>query len=126
MRRLRGGCRDEAGAATVFALAALALVLVVGLAGSVVGGVVLAHRRAGAAADLAALAAAQGAQAGRDPCAQADRVAAANGANLTGCSVDGWDATVEVRVSGPRVFGRSATLPARARAGPGWPSGSPR
>lgn len=78
------------------------------------GQVVATRHRAGAAADLAALAAADQALLGRDEaCAAARRVAVAQGAGLVRCELDGVvaDLTVEVR-SGP------FTPRKRARAGP--------
>lgn len=110
--------RSERGAATVFAIAALGLLLVIGLAGVVTGSAVLAHRQAGSAADLAALAAAQAAQAGRPPCPEARRIARANRAELTRCTAQGWVVDVEVWVAGPMIAGAVLRLPARARAGP--------
>lgn len=110
--------RSDDGAATVFGLALVALLVTVGLAGAVVAGAVLAHRRAQSAADLAALAAAQAAQGAGDPCAAAARVARRNHAVLGSCTMDGWAALVRVHVDGPRIVGVSMSLPARARAGP--------
>lgn len=115
MRAHRHG--DE-GAATVVGLALIALLILVGVATAAVGGAVLAHRRAEAAADLAALAAAQALQGRGDPCREAARIAQANDAQLRACTVDGWTASVEVAVSGPRLIGLGLSLPARSRAGP--------
>ncbi|CAN5313714.1 hypothetical protein BH09ACT11_BH09ACT11_11540 [soil metagenome] len=71
-----------------------------------------AHRRAGAAADLAALAGALD-----HDCSAAARIAQANGAQLTSCVLAGGEVTVEVSVAGPTLFGHTARLDARARAG---------
>ncbi|MFB9765365.1 Rv3654c family TadE-like protein [Nocardioides kongjuensis] len=115
---------SQRGAATVLAVAAAVVLLLVGAATGVVGAIVVAHRRAQAAADLAALAGATslaGAGAGhpgRDPCAAAAEVATANGASLVTCVVEGSDVVVEVRVSGPRWLGQDRDLAAAARAGP--------
>jgi hypothetical protein len=46
-------------------------------------------------------------------------VAAANGARLESCAVVGREATVQVRVTGPRWLGQTGDLSAEARAGPG-------
>jgi secretion/DNA translocation related TadE-like protein len=117
-----GRHRHDDGVATVAGIALIAVLILVGVATAVVGGAVLAHRRAQAAADLAALAAAQALQGQGGPCRQAARIAHANGAELRACTIDGWIASVEVVVSGPRLIGRGLSLPARSRAGPS-PSG---
>ena len=59
--------RSERGSATVLALAALCVLVVVLVAGLALGSAVVATHRARAAADLAALAAAQALQRGVDP-----------------------------------------------------------
>ncbi|WP_192627836.1 Rv3654c family TadE-like protein [Microbacterium sp. OAE522] len=101
------------------ALAAGVLVVVgalsMGLAA--VGGAAVTAQRAAGAADAAALAAADAASgaiaASDDPCALAARVAAASGASLTGCVLEGFVATVEVEAA---YAGLAAV--SRARAGP--------
>ncbi|MGN6252373.1 MAG: Rv3654c family TadE-like protein [Marmoricola sp.] len=113
----------EAGAATVFALALLALLVVVALACAVAVAALAGHRHAEAAADLAALAAAQALQRADDACGAAAQVATANGARLDDCALEGTDVVVEVHVLLPgvgRLLGPGAVpaLPARARAGP--------
>ncbi|MFB7424687.1 Rv3654c family TadE-like protein [Streptomyces hydrogenans] len=79
------------------------------------GQAVAARHRAGGAADLAALAAADRALWGEaEACAAAGRVAAAQGAELVRCGVAGAEAEVTARVV------RGAWAPTvRARAGPG-------
>lgn len=115
------------GAATVLAVAMAGVLLLVGAATGVVGAIVVAHRRAQAAADLAALAGATAlaggrtGHPGRDPCPAAAEVAEANGAVLATCLVDGADVVVGVRVSGPRWLGQDRDLSASARAGPEGP-----
>lgn len=96
------------------------LLLLVGAAAGVVGAIVAAHRTAQSAADLAALAgaAALADHAGRDPCATAGEVAAANEAVLGSCTVKDAGVAVEVVVRGPRWLGQDQDLTARARAGP--------
>lgn len=86
---------------------------------SAVGGLVTAQRRAQAAADLAALAAAGALPAGGDGCAEATRIAAANSASLDSCSVTGQNAWVQVSVPGPQWPGWRVRVDAEARAGPG-------
>lgn len=112
----------EAGSATVLVVGAAAAVTVVLSGVLVVVGVVRDVHRAGAAADLAALAAAGPSLTGAGTdCAAAAAVARANGAELTGCQPahDG-SVVVQVRV----VLGPASGwgwLPdgvvARARAG---------
>jgi secretion/DNA translocation related TadE-like protein len=110
--------RDERGGATVFAVACLSVLLLVGAALGVVAAMVAAHRTAQAAADLAALSGAAELGRGRDPCVAAAVAATANGASVTGCSVSGRDVVVEVEVAGPHWLGQVADLEAAARAGP--------
>ncbi|MDQ6525156.1 flp pilus-assembly TadE/G-like family protein [Nocardioides sp. LHD-245] len=115
--------RDQRGAATVLTLAMVGVLLLVGAAAGVVGAIVVAQRRAQAAADLAALAAAtslagRADHPGRDPCASAAEVAGDNGAELDSCRVEGRDVVVAVRVGGPRWLGQDQDLVAAARAGP--------
>jgi secretion/DNA translocation related TadE-like protein len=112
----------------VVALVLVAVLVTVTLAGVTVGALLVGQRRAAAAADLAALAAAQAVrpwpgQAGGDPCGVAGALARANGARLTGCRVRGTEVGVEVAVTVAGPFGRSWTAPGRARAGPSEPSG---
>lgn len=110
--------RPERGAATVLAVSFLGVLLLVGSALAVVAGLVVAHRTAQSAADLAALAGAAAIVDGADPCPPAARLAAHNGARLVGCSVTSREVTVEVTVPGPRWLGQSHDLTAQARAGP--------
>jgi secretion/DNA translocation related TadE-like protein len=108
----------EGGAASLFAVACLSVLVLVGSALGVVAAMVHAHRVAQSAADLAALAAAAEAAEGGDACAAAGRIAAANGAGLDACQVTGGDVEVVVMVDGPRWLGQSGDLVAEARAGP--------
>ena len=110
---------DERGAVTVFAVACLAVLLLVGSALGVVAAMVRAHRAAQSAADLGALAAASALARGRDPCGPAAAIAEANGAELLSCEIHGQDALVTVEVAGPRWLGQTGDLSAQARAGPG-------
>ncbi|GAA3820604.1 hypothetical protein GCM10022242_22850 [Nocardioides panacisoli] len=110
--------RDERGGATVFTISCIGLLLLLGAALSVVAAMVAAHREAQAAADLAALAAASAIADGGDPCGEGAAVAAANGARLTSCSIEGTDAVIEVVVTGPRWLGQTGDLTGQARAGP--------
>ncbi|MBM7517230.1 Rv3654c family TadE-like protein [Nocardioides nitrophenolicus] len=115
---------SQRGAATVLTVAMAGVLLLTGAAAGVVGALVVAHRRAQAAADLAALASATSLATGGataaspGPCAAAVDIARANGARLVSCWVDDLDVTVEVRVPGPRWLGQTHDLSATARAGP--------
>lgn len=97
------------------AVAVIGVVVALMLAGIMLAGALAARQRVIGAADAAALAAADaasGAVAG-SPCALAQRVAAANGARLAACSIDGLVASVT-------VSWRVGLLPisARSTAGP--------
>ncbi|MFH8621410.1 Rv3654c family TadE-like protein [Streptomyces vietnamensis] len=132
-RARRGG---DCGAATVWAaFAACALCVVFGVV-LALGQAVAARHRAGGAADLAALAAADRALWGEaEACAAASRVAAAQGAELARCAVRDGIAEVAARVVRgpyrPEVRSRAgppgrAPLPERAPGtAPGPPSGVP-
>ena len=109
----------EAGAATVLVVAMAGVLMFVLIGLSAVGGLVTAQRRAQAAADLTALAAAAALPGGSDGCAEAARIATANDATLDDCSVTGQDAWVAVSVPGPEWPGRRVRVGAEARAGPG-------
>ncbi len=117
------GRRSDRGSAVPFAVACLGVLLLLGAAMGVVGALVVAHRKAQSAADLAALAGASAVQQGASACAAAGSIATANGAGLTDCSVAGEDVTVVVTVGGPHWLGQLRDLSARSRAGPGDPSG---
>lgn len=112
--------RDR-GSATVWALAALTCLCVVCGAFLAMGQAMVTRHRAAGAADLAALAAADHAGAGRQPaCASAAEVARAQGARLLRCEVQGEVSDVTA-ASGSGFFRAEA----RARAGPAGPAGAP-
>ncbi|WTT10035.1 flp pilus-assembly TadE/G-like family protein [Streptomyces zaomyceticus] len=113
------------------AFAACALCVVFG-AVLALGQAVAARHRAGGAADLAALAAADRALWGEaEACAAAFRVASAQGAELVGCAVRGELAEVTARVVRgpyrPEVRSRAGPpeSPVRSAGPPGLPAGSP-
>jgi secretion/DNA translocation related TadE-like protein len=118
------------GYATVFAAAAVGvLVCLLGL-GLQVGAAVLARHGAETAADLAALAGAREAVRGADvACARATEVAAGNDARLVACSVEGWTVIVVTERSCGCMPSVAGDASGRARAGPvasdGTPSGVP-
>lgn len=110
--------RPEEGSGTVLALTIIAalLVLTVVIAGLI--GVVSANRRASAAADLSALAAAdahRGLTEG-DPCAVAADLAERHGAHLESCTFPDRPETVEVTVTVPVAGPLGMLGPARVRA----------
>ena len=115
---MSAGRGEERGAAALLALAMCGVLLLVGGALGVAGAMVVDHRRAQAAADLAALAGATALATGGDGCRAADDVARANDAELRECVADGLTVTVRVQVSGPRWLGQRGDLDATARAGP--------
>ncbi|MGW2253538.1 Rv3654c family TadE-like protein [Kitasatospora sp. NPDC001660] len=120
--RGRGGSADT-GSATVWLLAFAMLGCSVFAATMSFGAVVVARHRAEAAADLAALAAADRLLLDPDGgCGRALGIVAAQGAGLVSCAVDRDEDAVEVVAEVP-VVGLPVRLPvgparARARAGP--------
>ncbi|MFJ6532275.1 helicase [Microbacterium sp. NPDC091662] len=104
-----------AGSALAAGVLAVAATLSLGLAA--VGGAAVTAQRAAGAADAAALAVADAASGAvpivEPPCELGARVARASGAVLTGCSLEGFVATVEVQAA---YAGLAAV--SRARAGP--------
>ena len=115
-RSRRGG--EERGAAALLAVAMSCVLLLVAAALGVAAALVVDHRRAQSAADLAALAGAVEAGRGGQPCDIAGEVADHNGAHLRECALEGLTVTVRVRVEGPRWLGQRGDLDAMARAGP--------
>jgi secretion/DNA translocation related TadE-like protein len=102
----------------VFGIGLVGLLTVLALVAAGIVGLLDAHRRAEAAADLAALAGGGALVEGRDACGVAAEVAHRNGASLTRCRADAETVAVVVTVAGPRLLGLAARLPGRARAGP--------
>lgn len=110
--------QPEEGSGTVLALTIIAALLVVTVVIAGLIGVVSANRRASAAADLSALAAAdayRGLTAG-DPCAVAADLAERHGAHLESCTFPDRPETVEVTVAVPVAGPMGALGPARVRA----------
>lgn len=118
--RERVGMRER-GAGTVLVVGAIALLLVLTYAASVLVAAAVASTKAASAADLAGLSAAARAQGGSvDGCAVAREVVAANGADLVSCLAVG-DGSFEVST----VVAMAVTFPGaptrasgRSRAGP--------
>lgn len=109
----------QRGSATVLVVAFAGVLMLLGAALGVVAAMVQAHRVAQSAADLAALAGAQGLALGRDGCTEAAEIARANGVRLTACRATGRVLTVAVEAPGPHWLGQASDLSAEARAGPG-------
>lgn len=110
--------RSEEGSGTVLALTIIAALLVVTVVIAGLIGVVSANRRASAAADLSALAAAdayRGLTEG-DPCAVAADLAERHGAHLESCTFPDRPETVEVTVAVPVAGPMGMLGPARVRA----------
>jgi secretion/DNA translocation related TadE-like protein len=116
--------RLERGSATIDALTAMVVLSTVAICALTLSAMVVAKHRAGAAADLAALAGAAATLREPNPCAVAADVARRNGAALATCELKGLSVEVVVRVAGPTWFGFHPQLRARARAGPSAVPGS--
>ena len=103
---------DDSGAITVLAAAIVGLVTATSLAVAAAAGVLVERHRLGAAADAAALAAADVASGlvGGIACDAAERLAWANRARLTRCLIEGSEATVRVTSTvGPFALSAAAT-----------------
>ena len=110
---------DERGSGTVLVLGIIAVLLAMAVCA---GGLIQAQAagKARSAADLAALGGATALSsvvAPSEPCETAGRVARANGAEVTVCTVVGEDVVVEVSVR-TRVLGVVREAVSAARAGP--------
>lgn len=114
--------RPDSGAGSVLVVSVIMVVLTALVASAALAAGYSARRQAAAAADLAAIAGAQAALAGVDPCVRAGAVAGANGGSLRHCVVDGLEVEVQVRMSVRRPFDWLPDPHRRARAGPasGW------
>ncbi|SDK44523.1 Rv3654c family TadE-like protein [Streptomyces indicus] len=114
---LRERGRDDRGSATVWVVGLIGVLCLI-LAGLLLAAqAVVARHRAGAAADLAALAAADHALRGQEAaCASALRVARAQGTDVVRCAVRGEIADVTVRAGE-----RPLVSEVRSRAGPPGP-----
>ncbi len=115
--------RSERGMATVATIGLVGLLTVLALVASGIVGLVDAHRRAQAAADLAALAGGGALAQGSEPCAAAAANARRNAAELVDCRISGRTVAVVVAVAAPAALAAVADPRARARAGPVTPAG---
>lgn len=135
--RKRSGRGAGRGSATVLAVLLVGVLATAAVAGVAAGGILVGHRRAASAADLAALAAAQrlvgsalAAEPGDDACAVADRVSQENDARLRSCGIQPTplgsgarpEVVVEVEVDVDGPLGARWTVRARARAGETGPT----
>ncbi|ONI67307.1 hypothetical protein BWI15_29650 [Kribbella sp. ALI-6-A] len=110
---------DEQGGATLLVLWTALLLLAAGTLATFWSAISLATHRANAAADLTALSTAQAIQSGSpDPCAVGRRVATANQASLTTCTLTLDTATIKVAVHLDLGVLGAPTLTTTARAGP--------
>ncbi len=108
----------QRGSATVHAMVAAAVLVLVALVITEMAGLVAVRHRAAAAADLSALAASQASVVGRDGCAAARGLARRNGAVLVSCRMDHDVATVTARTSSQRWWGHRWASEVAARAAP--------
>lgn len=118
-RSWKGRQPADQGSGTVLGLALVTVVLTLSLGALAVLAAVAAGHRAATAADLGALAAAAVLSREGNPdrsCAEAERIARANGATVTACVVTGEEVSVTAVVS-PGWRGMP-DAPARSRAGP--------
>ena len=106
---------SERGFASTWAVALLAVLLLVTAALAWVGGLLVAHRHAQSAADLAALAGAANPVSG---CGASAVVAERNGARLTQCREHFGHVWVTVQVAAPALAGHQPEVLGRAHAGP--------
>ena len=114
---------EDRGAALVWALALVSVILMAGFVALALGQQAVARQQVAAAADVAALGAAQ---TDGDPCSVAQTLATANEVQLIACAIDGVDVVVRVSRPAPplvvRLFGmvgtRAPDVVGVARAGP--------
>lgn len=113
----RPRARDERGVAVVVTIGLIAVLVLVASVTVGTVAIVLAHRRAQVAADLASLAGAAALQQGGDACATAARIVSLNEGTMTACQTAGSSVVVATAV---RLFASlgGADVPARSRAGP--------
>lgn len=111
--------RDDRGSATIVGCFLMAALVVVTATLVHIGSAVASRHRAQAAADLAALAVAVALDRGSGrACEQAERIATRMRVRVRECSVDGWDAVVEVAAEVTSALPAKGEAVAIARAGP--------
>jgi len=99
----------------------IGLLTALGLVASTIAGLFVGHRKAAAAADVAALAGAAALQHGGVGCDAVARISAANQVELVNCETNGAVVDVEVTLDLQSVFGASFVATGKARAGPAGP-----
>lgn len=110
---------DDRGSASIWLLGLTSVLALAVVAAVLAGSAMVLRHRAGAAADLAALAAASKAVEGQDAaCAAAAGVASAMGGTLRSCSLSGLVADVEVVTGADLGLVGRVEATGRARAGP--------
>lgn len=109
--------RSEVGVVTSTVLLVASALAVLALAAVAGGQVLVAHRQAGSAADLGALAGAVALQRGQDACAAARRLVVRSDARVRTCQVSAERVRLTVTVD-LGVAGRQVGVSARAHAGP--------
>ena len=114
---------DQRGGASILMAGVMGVVVTISCVAMMISGYLLGYHRARAAADLAALSGAVAYQQGGNGCAEARRLAVANGARLADCDQVGdqveFVITVRVAVAVElRVPGLPRTIAAEAHAGP--------
>lgn len=113
---------DDRGLATVSAVVVIPLLVMVAGISAALGSVVVARHQATTVADLAAIAGVQG-----GGCREVERVAAANGMDVSQCDGAGGRVIVEIRAPAPAMLVRAAAwlqqeapdITAWSRADPG-------
>jgi len=115
------GPRGQRGSATVYALVFIGLLTTLALVALAIAGLFVGHRKAAAAADVAALAGAAALQHGRPGCEAAGRISAANRVQLVSCETYGAVVDVEVALDAQSAFGATFVATGEARAGPVGP-----
>lgn len=116
--------QGEQGAGSLIALGVVAVLLGAGVVGVMWAAISVGRHRVAAAADLAALSAAQAVQSAvADPCTVAGQIAAEQNVTMQSCRVE--SEVVSVVVAVPVALGTLGTpvLRAEARAGPIFESG---
>ncbi len=117
----------DRGVATVWAVAAIAVLVSLAVLGLHLGAAIVVRHQAESAADLAALAGAATVVAGeRYACAQARRVTDRMRVQLVSCRARGWDVLVEVAARPAGWLAQLGAATGRARAGPAAPAGPER
>jgi secretion/DNA translocation related TadE-like protein len=117
MSARRSRPRDEHGVAIVVAISLVAVLVLVASVTVGTVAIVLAHRRAQVAADLASLAGAAALQRGGDACATAARITTLHQVTMTACETAGSSVLVVTTVHLLAALD-GADVSARARAGP--------